>query len=667
MLIKLAFQNAKRSLREYAIYIVTLVMVAAFMLAFNSLIFSKSIQKICSMGVFVGIMIGFAAVIVFVILFWLVNYMVDFMMKKRSREFATYQVLGIEEKQIANMFLFENLLLGGGSMLVGIFPGMLFQAILGYLFLSVFQGMKNSVEFVPQNFLLTGAIYLIILVCVLGKARRKFCKMNIMQLMQKEKQNETLGKKHIALKKMQLPISVLYFALFDLCLILKKFITANSLFLLAGFVFCCYLFYGGLSAFLLSYVERKREGIYKGNTLFFLRQILSKVQSMRIVMGTIMVFFTFAFVSFAIAIMFHDYLGSQINEKLPFDTILYEVDTSADFEQEKQLLQKQCQITAEHTYQIYQNGSTTLRNYMVTHKKGSSEVQMAEGQADYFAFDTYMKLSDYNALMRLLSRKEISLSDQSCRIQTKQRFVSGLQELLQNNPIVIDGVPLMNSEFCTDGFALNGQNGADFVIVIPDEYAAHMQPFYSLYAANLQGELSEDSYNSLKDMVQKKNTAHDTIVWGRGTDDFVTVTDMVQVKAVQGKQICFVLGALSYPLVYIGIIMLCVGITILSVQQLSDLPGYRKNYSILQQMGMSEKESASLIGKQIAVFYLLPYLTAIIIGAGFTVWISTYFVYYTGIHSFVLLYFAEALTVVTGVYGIYYFITWTYMKKAILI
>lgn len=665
MLIKLAFQNAKYSLHEYAIYIVTLVMTAAFMLAFNSLIFSKSIQEICSMGVFVGVMIGFAAVIVFVILFWLVGYMVDFMIKKRSREFATYQVMGIEEKQIAKMFLFENLLLGCGSMLGGVLPGMLLQILLGKLFLSVFQSNEVSVEFVPQSILLTGAMYLIILFCVLGKARRKLSKMCIMQLLQKEKQNEALGSRHVVLKKLLLLISVVYFVLFDLCLILKKFTMANSIFLLAGFVLCCYLFYIGLSAFLLSYVERKRNGIYKGNTLFFLRQILSKVQSMRIVMGTITVFFTFAFVSFAVAIMFHDYLGSQISQKLPFDIILYEGDTMADFAQEKQILQKECQIVAEHSYHIYQNGSTTVRDYMMTHKKGSSEVQMTQGQADYFTFDTYMKLSDYNALMRLLGRREISLSRLSCLIQTKQRFVSGLQELMERAPIVMDDVPLTSS-FCTDGFALNGQNGADFVIVIPDKYAVTMQPFYSLYAASLQRELSEDSYNDLKELVQRKNTTQNAIVWGRGTDDFVTVTDMVQVKAVQGKQICFVLGALSYPLVYIGIIMLCVGITILSVQQLSGLSEYRRNYSVLQKMGMSEKEAAGLIGKQIAVFYLLPYLTAIMIGTGFTVWISAYFVYYTGIRSFVLGYFAEALFFVTGIYGIYFLFTWAYMKKTIL-
>lgn len=665
MLIKLAFQNAKRSLGEYAVYIVTLSMAHAFMLAFNSLIFSKSIQKICSMGAFVGIMIGFAAVVVFVILLWMVSYMVDFMMKKRSREFAVYQMMGIREKQIAHMFLFENLLLGCGSMLAGIFPGMLFQMILGKLFLHVFQSSEISVEFVPQSILLTGIMFFSVLLPVLGKACRKFCNRSIMQLLQREKQNEVSGSRHIGLKKLLLPVSVLYFVLFDLCLILKKLTMANSLFFLTGFVFCCYLFYIGLSAFLLSYTEKKRDGVYKGSTLFFLRQILSKVQSMRMVMGTITVFFAFAFVSFSIAVMFHDYLESQINQKLPFDTILYHGNTTADFAREKQILQKQCKIIEEHVYYIYQNGSAAVRDYMMTHRKGSSEVQMTQGQADYFTWDTYMKLSDYNALMRLLDRRAISLSKQSCLIQTKQRFVSGLQEFMENSPVIMDGVPL-NSSFCTDGFALNGLNGADFVIVIPDEYADSMQPFYSLYAASLQGELSEGNYNKLKELVQEENTAQNPIVWGRGTDDFVTVTDMALVKAVQGRQICFVLGGLSYPLVYIGIITLCVGITILSMQQLSDLSVSRRNYSVLLKMGMPQKNASGLIGRQLAVFYLLPYLTAIMIGAGFTVWISGYFVYYTGIRSFVLIYFAQALAAVTGIYGIYFMFTWSYMKKAIL-
>lgn len=665
MLMKLAVLNAGRSLRTYAVYLISLVMAVAFMLAFNSLIFSKSVREICSMGAFVGLMIGFAAVIVFVILFWLVSYMVDFMMKRRSREFATYQVMGIGGRKIANLFFFENLLLGCGALSAGLFPGTVFQVLLGRLFLGMFQGSEVTVESAPQSILLTSVMFFVILFWVLGKACGKLSKMSILQLLQNEKQNDALRSRFPVPKKLLLPGSILYFILFDLCLVWNKLTMANSLLFLTGFVICCYLFYIGLSAFLLSYVERKSDGIYRGNTLFFLRQILSKVQSIRMVMGTITVFFTFAFVSFAVATMFHDYLKTQIDQKLPFDVILYEGDTEADFSQEKQLLKKECHIAAEHAYHIYQNGSTAVRDYMAAHKKGASEVQMAQGEADYFTFDPYMKLSDYNALMRLLGRKEISLSHQSCLVQTKRRFVDGLQRWLEYSPITLCGTPLTVS-FCTDGFALNGQNGADFVIVIPDEYAAIMQPYYSLYAAGLQGELSEGNYNRLRELVRRKNTSANAIVWGRGTDDFVTVTDMVQVKAVQGKEIRFVLGALSYPLVYIGIIMLCVGIAILSVQQLSGVSGYQQSYSVLQKMGMSEREAGRLIGKQIAVCYLLPYLTAIVTGAGFTVWMSAYFVYYTGLRSFVFLYFAEALAVVTGIYGSCFLCTWASMKKAIL-
>lgn len=104
MIYKLVLQNVKRSIREYAIYLITLIMAAAFMQAFNSLIFEREIKKICSMGVFVGVMIGFAAVIVFCILTWLICYIVRFMMKKRSREFASYLMLGMEKRQIAAMF-----------------------------------------------------------------------------------------------------------------------------------------------------------------------------------------------------------------------------------------------------------------------------------------------------------------------------------------------------------------------------------------------------------------------------------------------------------------------------------------------------------------------------------------------------------------------------------
>ena len=48
MVNKLAFRNAKRSMGDYLVYLLTMTVVAAMMFAFNSLIFSKDIQNMCS-------------------------------------------------------------------------------------------------------------------------------------------------------------------------------------------------------------------------------------------------------------------------------------------------------------------------------------------------------------------------------------------------------------------------------------------------------------------------------------------------------------------------------------------------------------------------------------------------------------------------------------------
>ena len=50
MLNKLAFRNARRSMRDYLIYLVTMTIISALMLAFNSLIFSRDLKALYAQG-----------------------------------------------------------------------------------------------------------------------------------------------------------------------------------------------------------------------------------------------------------------------------------------------------------------------------------------------------------------------------------------------------------------------------------------------------------------------------------------------------------------------------------------------------------------------------------------------------------------------------------------
>ena len=101
MLNKLALRNAKRSMRDYIVYLVTMVAVAAMMFAFNSLIFSEDIRSMCSEAGVLAAMLGMITFFIVLIVAWLINYMAKFMLEKRSREFATYLLIGLKKKELS--------------------------------------------------------------------------------------------------------------------------------------------------------------------------------------------------------------------------------------------------------------------------------------------------------------------------------------------------------------------------------------------------------------------------------------------------------------------------------------------------------------------------------------------------------------------------------------
>ena len=57
------------------------------------------------------------------------------------------------------------------------------------------------------------------------------------------------------------------------------------------------------------------------------------------------------------------------------------------------------------------------------------------------------------------------------------------------------------------------------------------------------------------------------------------------------------MSTLSFPLFYVGLVFLCISLTVLSIQQLSDSNKYRFRYKILNNIGMKRREIRWIIIK----------------------------------------------------------------------
>ena len=197
MFSKLAFRNVRRSARDYLVYVLTMTFIVALIFAFNSIIFSRDLQKMYEMATMMAAMIGIATFFIVLIVAWLINYMVRFMLEKRSREFGIYLLIGMKKKEVSILYMKENLMLGVGSFVIGLGLGVLLQQVLIVILYTIVQvELKPHLEFNRYCLLMTVCCFAGCYLLALFRCRRRFRKMNIHDLMSESQKNEEMKEAH---------------------------------------------------------------------------------------------------------------------------------------------------------------------------------------------------------------------------------------------------------------------------------------------------------------------------------------------------------------------------------------------------------------------------------------------------------------------------------------
>ena len=123
MYVKLAINNAKKSIKDYLIYFITITMCVSLFYAFTSL--SSSSYELITEDSYnfeqLKKMLKYSTYVITALLAILVAYVSKYMIRRRQKEFATYILLGAEQKSIALMFFVEMLIVGILSVVCGIF------------------------------------------------------------------------------------------------------------------------------------------------------------------------------------------------------------------------------------------------------------------------------------------------------------------------------------------------------------------------------------------------------------------------------------------------------------------------------------------------------------------------------------------------------------------
>ncbi|MEE1306100.1 MAG: hypothetical protein U0K68_13295 [Agathobacter sp.] len=122
---------------------------------------------------------------------------------------------------------------------------------------------------------------------------------------------------------------------------------------IVAFTVGIYFFYIGLSSALFCYLSKKGKGTYKKHNIFIMRQLASKLRTMRFTMGTISLLLCIALIGGTIAMMFAKYQDTAVNNVLPFDVIIFNQEDDYQFEEERSIVSQDSPIQKDLVYNIY--------------------------------------------------------------------------------------------------------------------------------------------------------------------------------------------------------------------------------------------------------------------------------------------------------------------------
>jgi putative ABC transport system permease protein len=593
MYIKLAIRNVKKSYRDFAIYFLTLLFGVCVFYVFNSVGSQRAMLDITKsqdqMLKNLTEMLGMVSVFVSVILGFLILYANQFLLKRRKKEFGMYQLLGMEKGKISKILISETLIVGIVSLAAGLLLGTFLSQGLAVVTAKLFDTRLSSFRFVfspgacGKTVLYFGIVFLLAMVFNSVTVSRA----KLIDLFLADKKNELR----------RLPGPVFCFALFLLSVVCiaaayifvhkTGLLNMNLLFGAAVVLGIAgtLLFFASVSGLLVYLVQSCKKLYLKGLNMFVLRQLSSKIGSafVSITVVCLMLFVAVCTLSGGIGIA--DSMKNGMAESTPYDmtAAVYDLegledgmlDTLRKKGQDISLLEK------SHEAKIYQTDVNMRLSKLVPGMDEEMTMPLS-----------MMRLSDYNALLRLQGKSEVTLTENeallNCTMEAVRPRVADWEK--KHPTIGVYSKTVAIKEITDTVFETSTGKHDSGTLIVPDDITANAPVDSLLLAVNGLGEHQQRAYELVN-----------SIAKGKGT---VSTREHVQNNSNSLRV------TMSYLAIYLGIVFLITSAAVLAIGQLSQASDNTHRYRLLEKLGAKRSVLGNALLLQTAAYFLLPLLLA---------------------------------------------------------
>ena len=625
MYARIALGNVRRSIRDFGIYFLTLVLGVAVYYAFNSVTQQSAVLRLSgNMRTLVqelGTIIRGVSIFVAVLLAFLVLFGNRFLIRRRKREFAIYLTLGMDRRHVSGIVAMESLAVGAGALVVGLAVGVLLSQALLYATARLFNTHVTGfgLMFSGQACVYTVMSFAIIFLVVGALNVLEVSRFRLIDLMNADRK----GEKSLV---RNLPLSVALFVV-SLALIGVAYheLRVNGMYAIdwrfnlatALVSVGTFLLFFSVSGFLLRLGQSARGFYLRGLNMFALRQLSSRVNSAWVSISIVCAALFLAITSTCGGFAIVSSINQSVSAITHYDVSVAMYSTAQTSHASnagdvsgsgKEALLKasvpdwDSLVADSARIDLYQDPSMRLNLKAL---RGDTGVALPDSFAKYTnGLDKVpiyvVSLSQYNATLALRGDKPATLKANEALVTTDMNnMVSFWQRVaLKRESFDFLGTAMRLRARSTTMEYQNSVNTSVGTIVVPDtaleSKRAQLEPLSSLL--NVKTADSRAEARLYKEVVKAHQPG---LLFAAGS------------KSTAKEEVVGLTAIVGYLALYIGFVLFVSCAAILAIQQLSDVAESAPRYRVLFDLGAERSMVNHAILAQIATYFLFPLVVAL--------------------------------------------------------
>ena len=574
-LFKLSFMNLKQNIKNYGMYVFSMIFSILVFYNFRTLSHSEQFNELQDIKV-VSVISAMCAMVLFLFFIYFISYSSKFFIEQRKKEFGIYTFMGVENKKIALLFYGEGLLIVIIALIGGIFGGILTNK----LFLMALVKISNlnkvmKFEISYSAIIDTSCIFIAILIAVFIKEYIILLKTDITKLINATHIYQSDNSKNKTLQGL-LGLIIILLA-YALIIYYKKFnimfavaIMATVIMVILGTV----LLFKGFFTFIVGKLIDNKNFLYKNTNILSYNNIIFRIRDNNKVLAQITILITCCLTALTVSLATRTIFTDSKKDDYPY-SIMYEGNLN-DKVVEKALIQSKEKIDFK------------LDTKIIPLKTKLAYIN----EADLISYSQVKKILNYRNL------------------DNENKF---LETDLKNNEAILLIPKSMINAF---NFNVNINLGNEKIKII-DSYSMNL--FGRM--RNDQGTIivNDNTYNTLKKQLKEKEINISSITLknfdnSKEISKYIKENSKLQVYSVDNfddSSYSFI-NAIYFIGMFLALVFIVSVGSIMYFKCISDASKDKERFDTLRKIGTSEEYINKSIYKQIGIFFLFPAIVSII-------------------------------------------------------